>query len=102
MPQKVVVGSRTMMSDICLARTATVAHRRLACFLTGCLLLLTFLILTPVTATSVAAPKLPRAVQLQPGLGRNSVFTHITTEQGLSDQRVQAVLQDRAGFIWFG
>jgi signal transduction histidine kinase/ligand-binding sensor domain-containing protein/CheY-like chemotaxis protein len=29
-------------------------------------------------------------------------FTHITIEQGLSDQRVHAILQDSAGFMWFG
>src|SRR5262249_49771291 len=32
----------------------------------------------------------------------NAKFTHITFEQGLSDQRVQTLLQDRDGFIWFG
>ena len=34
--------------------------------------------------------------------GQTAVFTHITIEQGLSDQRVLALLQDRTGFIWFG
>ena len=34
--------------------------------------------------------------------GRPAVFRHITVEQGLSDQRVQALAQDRAGFMWFG
>ena len=34
--------------------------------------------------------------------GQTVAFTHITIEQGLSDQRVQALVQDRAGFMWFG
>jgi len=29
-------------------------------------------------------------------------FTHITSDQGLSDDEVQPVLQDRSGFLWFG
>jgi signal transduction histidine kinase/ligand-binding sensor domain-containing protein len=29
-------------------------------------------------------------------------FMHLTLEDGLSDQRVQALLQDRDGFLWFG
>jgi hypothetical protein len=33
---------------------------------------------------------------------QSTPFTHLTLEHGLSDQRVQALLQDRDGFIWFG
>jgi PAS domain S-box-containing protein len=29
-------------------------------------------------------------------------FTHLSVEQGLSQSTVQAILQDHAGFIWFG
>src|SRR5689334_22757163 len=29
-------------------------------------------------------------------------FTRISVEQGLSQSTVQAILQDHAGFIWFG
>src|SRR6478736_4406743 len=29
-------------------------------------------------------------------------FTHITADQGLADNQVQPVLQDRSGFLWFG
>jgi PAS domain S-box-containing protein len=29
-------------------------------------------------------------------------FTHLSVEQGLSQSTVQVILQDRAGFIWFG
>jgi len=42
------------------------------------------------------------ALQVQPELPQDPKFTHITIEQGLSDQAVSAVLQDSAGFMWFG
>src|SRR5436190_82388 len=29
-------------------------------------------------------------------------FTHITTDQGLADNQVLSILQDRSGFLWFG
>src|SRR5215475_3209540 len=55
---------------------------------------------------SVAAPAAPQAptgaAQAEPSLRQDATFTHITIEQGLSDQRVQAIVQDRAGFMWFG
>jgi len=41
-------------------------------------------------------------VQAQPILGEHPVFTRITTDQGLSDLQVPAIVQDHAGFIWFG
>jgi signal transduction histidine kinase len=51
----------------------------------------------------LAAPQTPTAAaQARPGLRQNATFTHITIEPGLSDQRVQAIVQDRTGFIWFG
>ncbi len=31
-----------------------------------------------------------------------SRFSHLSVEQGLSQSTVQAILQDRAGFLWFG
>jgi len=40
--------------------------------------------------------------QAQPIPRNHQVFTRITTEQGLSDLRVQAIMQDHAGFMWFG
>src|SRR5262249_11705502 len=40
--------------------------------------------------------------QTQPILGDHPAFTHITTEQGLSDLRVPAIIQDHVGFMWFG
>jgi signal transduction histidine kinase/ligand-binding sensor domain-containing protein len=42
------------------------------------------------------------SAQTRPRLRQDATFTHITIEQGLSDQRVQAIMQDRAGFMWFG
>ena len=44
----------------------------------------------------------PPLVQAQSILGNHPAFTRITTEQGLSDLRVAAIVQDHAGFMWFG
>jgi ligand-binding sensor domain-containing protein/signal transduction histidine kinase len=38
----------------------------------------------------------------RPVVAQQAAFTHITTEEGLTDQRVDALVQDRAGFMWFG
>jgi ligand-binding sensor domain-containing protein/signal transduction histidine kinase len=69
--------------------------------LAGCVLVLAALIevhvraQATVEATTGFTPARP--VTRQP-----AAFTHITIEQGLSDQRVEALAQDRAGFMWFG
>ena len=34
--------------------------------------------------------------------GKDIRFTHLSTEQGLSQSRVDHMLQDRRGFIWIG
>ena len=34
--------------------------------------------------------------------GKNIRFTHLSTDQGLSQSRVDHMLQDRRGFIWMG
>ena len=34
--------------------------------------------------------------------GKDIRFTHVSTEQGLSQSRVDHMLQDRRGFIWIG
>ena len=47
----------------------------------------------------------PAAIASPPFAGsapRGSRFGHITVENGLTDQRVTAIMQDRAGFMWFG
>ena len=51
--------------------------------------------------SSQQAARHPAAGPL-PSWASTATFTHITIEQGLSDQRVQALAQDRAGFMWFG
>ena len=33
--------------------------------------------------------------------GRDLKFTHLTTDDGLSDNRINSILQDRRGFMWF-
>ena len=35
------------------------------------------------------------------GLPRDLKFTHLTTQNGLAQNNVVAILQDRQGFIWF-
>lgn len=35
-------------------------------------------------------------------LAQNIVFRHITVENGLSNNKVNCVLEDKVGFIWFG
>src|SRR6266850_8597035 len=76
------------------------ARRRVCALLASCLLLL-----AATRSSAVAAPAATQAptesAQAMPSL-RQDAFTHITIEQGLSDQRVQAIVQDRAGFMWFG
>ena len=32
----------------------------------------------------------------------NLKFIHITTDNGLSQSNIRAIIQDRYGFIWFG
>ena len=82
-------------------QVGTAAHRRVCVLLASWLLLLatTF---SP-TMVALAATQAPTgSAQANPSLRQAATFTHITIEQGLSDQRVQAIIQDRTGFIWFG
>src|SRR5262245_11596187 len=72
----------------------------------GVLLASYLLLLAATLRPTVAAPAAPQAspgaAQAQPSLRQDATFTHITIEQGLSDQRVQAIVQDHVGFLWFG
>ena len=36
-----------------------------------------------------------------PAPGRDLKFAHLTTNDGLSDNRINSILQDRRGFMWF-
>src|SRR5262245_32745825 len=69
-------------------------------------LIVSCLFLAITTSATAAVPKVTQdpvgSAQAQPSLGANATFTHITTEQGLSDPRVWSIVQDRAGFIWIG
>ena len=67
----------------------------------GCLLLLTCTA-TPAAAAPAPPPETAGPVQASASLRPDATFTRITTEQGLSDLRIEAILQDSAGFIWFG
>ena len=51
---------------------------------------------------AVAAGQPSPPVQAQPSLRPDAIFSHLTIDQALSDQRVQAVAQDRVGVMWFG
>lgn len=55
------------------------------------------LALSASVATVVATP----AVEPE-ALPNSARFTHLTIEQGLSDQAVTEIVQDRDGFMWFG
>jgi signal transduction histidine kinase/sugar lactone lactonase YvrE len=77
------------------------ARRQVCALLAGCVLLLAAT-RSPAVAALAATLAPTGAAQAQPNLRQDTTFTHITIEQGLSDQRVQAIVQDRAGFLWFG
>jgi len=82
-------------------QVSAAAHQRVCALLAGGLLLL-----AATLRPGVAAPAITQAptgaAHAEPSLRQDATFTHITIEQGLSDQRVLAIVQDRAGFIWFG
>jgi ligand-binding sensor domain-containing protein/signal transduction histidine kinase len=69
--------------------------------LAGCLLLLVAT-LSPAVAAPAATQAPTGTAQAELSLRQDATFTHITTEQGLSDLRVPAIMQDRTGFMWFG
>src|SRR6201982_1418763 len=48
-----------------------------------------------------AAAAQPHAAQGDPVVGKDVKFTHLTTNDGLSQSYVVAILQDRRGFMWF-
>jgi ligand-binding sensor domain-containing protein len=77
------------------------ARRRVCAMLAGCVLLLAAT-LRPAVAAPAATQAPTGSAQAKPSLRQDATFTHITIEQGLSDQRVQTIVQDRAGFMWFG
>jgi len=56
----------------------------------------------PTSDTQPTAHETTGSTRPQPELPQDPNFTHITIEQGLSDQVVLEVFQDSAGFMWFG
>jgi len=56
----------------------------------------------PAESTPTTTHETTGSTRPQPELPQAPKFTHITVDQGLSDQAVLAVLQDSAGFMWFG
>lgn len=61
------------------------------------------LLLCTVHASPVLAEHRFQNVHAQGGqaLGRDLKFTHLTTNDGLSQDNIVATLQDRRGFMWF-
>ncbi|HTT20734.1 MAG TPA: two-component regulator propeller domain-containing protein [Candidatus Sulfotelmatobacter sp.] len=51
-----------------------------------------------------STPRHFQNIHAQGGLapGKDLRFTHLTTNDGLSDNRINSILQDRRGFMWFG
>lgn len=63
------------------------------------------LVTLALAAISDARPQLPRhdsVVRLPLNEGKNIRFTRFSVEQGLSQSRVDHMLQDDLGFMWFG
>jgi hypothetical protein len=84
-----------------LLQGSATARRRLGVLLAGCVLLLA-VTRSPAVAAPAAAQAPTGATQAEPHRRQDATFTHLTLEHGLSDQRVQAIVQDRTGFLWFG
>src|SRR3954454_11156119 len=77
-------------------QAAGAARRQTRVLLTACWLLLVVLYPSTATAhTSIRRPLTP--AHAPPSLRSVAPFTHITIDQGLSDGRVQAIVQDHAG-----
>jgi ligand-binding sensor domain-containing protein/signal transduction histidine kinase len=55
-----------------------------------------------VSANLIASAKPPHILRLPVIEGKDIRFTHYSTEQGLSQNRVDQMLQDNQGFMWFG
>jgi signal transduction histidine kinase/ligand-binding sensor domain-containing protein len=101
MMQEVTMGRGANMSYGRFLQVGTAVHRRVCALLAACLLFL-----GTTLSLAVAAPAVTQAptgsAHVKSSLRQDAIFTHITVEQGLSDQRVQAIMQDSVGFIWFG
>jgi signal transduction histidine kinase/ligand-binding sensor domain-containing protein len=80
---------------------AAASSQRAYVLLAGCWLLLAAAH-SPLTATAAPATATAGPAHAKPGRAQVALFTHITSEQRLSDQGVLSVMQDRAGFMWFG
>src|SRR5262245_8961426 len=76
--------------------------RRRVCALLASYVLLLVATLHPAVAAPAPTQAPTGATHAELSLRQDATFTHITIEQGLSDQRVQAIVQDRVGFMWFG
>jgi ligand-binding sensor domain-containing protein/signal transduction histidine kinase len=82
-------------------RVGGTEHRRADLRIAGVLLLL-IVVPTPGARAQASFQGTPGSATGGRILEQSTAFTHITFEQGLSDQRVQALAQDQTGFMWFG
>src|SRR5262245_35992061 len=75
---------------------------RTAQLLVRWILLALVAVISVAPSTSSSAEATPRPASAGRVPGQSKQFAHLTLENGLSDQRVQTLLQDRDGFIWIG
>src|SRR5678816_724391 len=68
----------------------------------GCLMVSLALSLHPAGGAEPRPLVAGRPIRLPLIEGTDIRFTHLSTEQGLSQSRVDHMLQDRRGFIWIG
>ena len=67
-----------------------------------CYLLLAFFALSAMRGVTQPVHSLSRSETTSPHFPTANQFEHLSTDDGLSNNSVTAILQDRAGFMWFG
>src|SRR3974377_2392404 len=68
----------------------------------GCLMVSLAFSLHPATGAEPRPLVAAEPIRLPLVEGKDIRFTHLSTEHGLSQSRVDHMLQDRRGFIWIG
>jgi hypothetical protein len=82
--------------------TAHIYKRQIKILLTGSFFLITLLLICiSLTYSHAQSGNDPQPIPLPPSR-EELKFEHITSEQGLSNNRVVSILQDSQGFMWFG
>jgi ligand-binding sensor domain-containing protein len=68
----------------------------------ACMMLSVVFSLHPMAGAEPRPLEASRPIRLPLLEGKGIRFTHLSTEQGLSESRIDHMLQDRRGFIWIG